>query len=173
MQAWPWWVFVLHRCNFWNDQLRKRHGVTEAVFQKFSATELCLNSTIKICKLSPAQVNPSGLTFAAKFVAIYLFIRVKGSCPMTSQYLTVDMIATGKEKGGFIDQKTLTGANMEVLNGYILHVRPLLKPQSDFIFVSINGGQHDKLGVSCKWKIHSSCSLSPSFGVGQFNHWQR
>ena len=78
---------------------------------------------------------------------------------MTYQYLTVDMIATAKEKGGFIDQKTfktagkygfdsliLTDANMQVLNGYISYVRPLLKPQCAFVLVNRNGGQHGKLG---------------------------
>ena len=114
---------------------------------------------VKICKSSPAQVNPSDLTFATKFVAMYLFIKVKGSRPMTYQYLTVDMIAAAKEKGGFIDQKTfktagkygfdsliLSDANMQVLNGYISYVRPLLKPQCDFVLVNRNGGQHGKLG---------------------------
>ena len=116
-------------------------------------------NTVKISKSSPAQVNPSDLTFATKFVAMYLFIKVKGSRPMTYQYLTVDMIATAKEKGGFIDQKTfktagnygfdsliLTDANMQVLNGYISYVRPFLKPQCDFVLVNRNGGQHGKLG---------------------------
>ena len=116
-------------------------------------------NTVKICKSRPAQVNPSDLTFATRFVAMYLFIKVKGSRPMTYQYLTVDMIATAKEKGGFIDQKTfktagkygfdsliLTDANMQVLNGYISYVRPLLKPQCDFVLVNRNGGQHGKLG---------------------------
>ena len=51
---------------------------------------------VKICKTSPAQVNPSDLAFATKFVAIYLFIKVKGSRPMTYQYLTVDMISAAK-----------------------------------------------------------------------------
>ena len=185
---------------------RKLHGASEAVFQKFSATELYLKrarktvakmmrlqwtqdldietlearghwatmeellevvkfhlprykNTVKICKSSPAQVNPSDLTFATKFVAMYLFIKVKGSRPMTYQYLTVDMIVTAKEKGGFIDQKTfktagkygfdsliLTDANMQVFNGYISYVRPLLKPQCDFVLVNRNGGQHGKLG---------------------------
>ena len=99
-------------------------------------------NTVKICKSSPAQVNPSDLAFATKFVvAVYLFIKVKGSRPMTYQYLTVDMIARVKEKDGFIGQKTfktagkygfdsliLTDTNMQVLNGYISYVRPLLKP---------------------------------------------
>ena len=62
-------------------------------------------NTVKICKSNPAQVYPSDLTFATKFVAVYLFINEKGSRPMTYQYLTVDTIATAKEKGGFIDQK--------------------------------------------------------------------
>ena len=60
---------------------------------------------------------------------------------MTYQYLTVNMIATAKERDGFIDQKTfntarkygfdsliLTDANMQVLNGFILYVRRHLKP---------------------------------------------
>ena len=67
-------------------------------------------NTMKICKSSAAQVNASDLTFATKFVAMYLFIKVKGSRPMTHQYLMVDMIATVKEKGGFIDQKTFKTA---------------------------------------------------------------
>ena len=69
------------------------------------------------------------------------------------------MIATAKEKDGFIDQKTfkttrkygfhsmiLTEANMQVLNGYILYLRRLLKHQCDFVLVNRNGGQHGKLG---------------------------
>ena len=116
-------------------------------------------NTVKICKLSPTQVNPSDFAIATRFVAMYLFIKVKGSRLMTYQYLTVDMIAAAKEKGGFIDQKTiktagkyrfdsliLTDVNMQVLNGYISYVRPLLKPQCDFFLVNRNGGQHGKLG---------------------------
>ena len=67
-------------------------------------------NTVKSCKSSPAQVNPSDLTFATKFVATYLFIKVTGSRPMTYQYLTLDMIATAKEKDRFIDQKTFKTA---------------------------------------------------------------
>ena len=62
-------------------------------------------NTMKICKSSPAQVNPSDLTFAMKFVAMYLFIKVKGSCSMTYQYLMVDMIATTKEKVDLLIRK--------------------------------------------------------------------
>ena len=78
---------------------------------------------------------------------------------MTYQYLTVDMVRAAKENGGFIDQKKfkpaskygfdsliLTGASMQVLESYIKLVRPLLKPQCDFVLVTRNGGQHSNLG---------------------------
>ncbi|XP_078342776.1 uncharacterized protein LOC144628534 [Oculina patagonica] len=78
---------------------------------------------------------------------------------MTYQYLTVDMVKTAKANGGFIDQKKfktaskygfdsliLTDASMRVLESYINFVRPLLKPQCDFVLVTRNGGQHSKLG---------------------------
>ena len=90
---------------------------------------------------------------------MYFFIKVKGSRPLTYQYLTVDMINTAKENGGFIYQKTfktagkygfdsliLTDTNMQVLDGYISFVRPLLKPKCDVILVTRNEGQHSKLG---------------------------
>ncbi|XP_078384812.1 uncharacterized protein LOC144667292 [Oculina patagonica] len=78
---------------------------------------------------------------------------------MTYQYLTVDMVRAAKVNGGFIDQKKfktaskyafdsliLTDASMQVLESYINFVRPLLKPQCDFVLVTRNGGQHSKLG---------------------------
>ena len=84
---------------------------------------------------------------------------MKGSHPMTYQYLMVDTIATAKEKGGFTDQKTfkttgkygfdsliLTDSNMHVLNGCISYIRLLLKPKCNFVLVNRNGGQHGKLG---------------------------
>ena len=33
---------------------------------------------VKMCQNDPGQVNPSDLTFATKFLATYLFIKVKG-----------------------------------------------------------------------------------------------
>ena len=114
---------------------------------------------VKTCQNDPGQVNPSDLTFATKFLATYLFIKVKGSRPMTYQYLTLEMVKAAKANGGFIDQKTfktagkygfdsviLTDTSMQILDGYINFVRPLLKPQSDFVLVTKNGSQHSKLG---------------------------
>ena len=115
--------------------------------------------TVKTCQNDPGRVNPSDLTFATKFVATYLFIKVKGSRPMTYQYLTVEMVKEAKANGGFIDQKTfktagkygfdsviLTETSMQILDGYIHFVRPLLQPRCDFVLVTKNGSQHSKLG---------------------------
>ena len=78
---------------------------------------------------------------------------------MTYQYLTVEMVKEAKANGGFIDQKTfktagkyafdsviLTETSMQILDCYIHFVRPLLKPQCDFVLVTKNGSQHSKLG---------------------------
>ena len=59
---------------------------------------------------------------------------------MTYQHLTVEMVKEAKVNGGFIDQKTfktagkygldsviLTDRRMQILDGYIHFVRPLLK----------------------------------------------
>ena len=116
-------------------------------------------SVLKSCKEKPGAVLPIDLSFATKFLAVYLFIKVKGSRPMTYQYLTVEMVNKAKTNGGFIDQKMfktagkfgfdspyLTEMSMQVLDGYINHIRPLLRPTCDFVLVTRNGGQHNKLG---------------------------
>ena len=76
--------------------------------------------TVKTCQNDPGQVNPSVLTFATKFVATYLFIKVKGSRPMTYQYLTVEMVKEAKANGGFIDQKTFKTAGKYGFDSVIL-----------------------------------------------------
>ena len=74
---------------------------------------------------------------------------------MTYQYLTVEMVDKAKTNGGFIDQKLfktagkysfdslfLTDTSMQVLEGYIKHIHPLLKPNCDYVLVTKN----NKLG---------------------------
>ena len=41
--------------------------------------------TVKTCENGPGQVNPSDLAFVTKYLATYLFIKVKESRPMTYQ----------------------------------------------------------------------------------------
>jgi len=81
-----------------------------------------------------------------------LFIKVKGSRQMTYQYLTVEVVNEAKTKifktagkYGF-DSLYLTETSMQVLDGYINHIRPLLKSNCDYVLVTRNGGQHNKLG---------------------------
>ena len=57
------------------------------------------------CKTAPATISPADLTFAARFIATVLFIHVKGTWPMTCQYLIVEMFYKTKSNKGFIDQK--------------------------------------------------------------------
>ena len=88
-----------------------------------------------------------------QFRAMYLFIKVH------VPWLINIWRWTAKEKGGFIDHKTFktagkygldsliwSDANMPVINGSILYVRLLLKPQCPFVRVNSNGGQHVKFG---------------------------
>ena len=95
----------------------------------------CYENTVKMCRTSAGEVNPSDLTFAIKFVVMYLFIKVKGSGSMTYQYLRVHMVSAVKENGGFIDQKMfktaskygfdsliMTDTSMQVLDSYITFV---------------------------------------------------
>ena len=116
-------------------------------------------NVLKACKDKPGTVSPLELSFATKFLAVYLFIKVKGSRPKTYQYLTVEMVRSAKNNDGFVDQKMfktagkygfdslfLTDTSMQVLDGYIDHIRPSLKPTCDYVLVTRNGGQHNKLG---------------------------
>ena len=116
-------------------------------------------SVLKSCKENLGQISPLDLSSVTKFIAIYLFIKVKGSRPMTYQYLTVEIVNKAKTNSGFIDQKLfktagkygfdslfLNNTSMQVLEGYISYVRPLLKPNCDYVLVTRNGGQHNKLG---------------------------
>ena len=63
------------------------------------------------CKNYKDTVRPAEISFAAKVNATSLFIKVKGTRPMTYQYLTLDMIKQPKKNGGYIDQKVFKTAS--------------------------------------------------------------
>ena len=98
------------------------------------------------------------LSFATRFIAVYLFLKVKCSRPMTFQFLTTKMIDLAKTNEGFVDQtqfktaKTygfdslvLTKSDIQVIDDYIHHIRPRLEPKCDYVLVTRNGKQYDKL----------------------------
>ena len=76
--------------------------------------------TVKTRQNDPGRVSPSDLTFATKVLVTYLFIKVKGSRPMTYKYLTVEMVKEAKANGGCIDQKTFKTAEKYGFDSVIL-----------------------------------------------------
>ncbi|XP_028514967.1 uncharacterized protein LOC110239457 [Exaiptasia diaphana] len=114
---------------------------------------------IKQCKNHPNDpLCALELSFATRFIAVYLFLQVKCSRPMTFQYLTVQMIETAKINGGFVDQKQFktastygfdslmfNTADIQVIDDFIRHVRPRLEPKCDYVLVTRNGRQYNKL----------------------------
>ena len=112
------------------------------------------------CKDYPlTSVTAADLTFATRFVAVYLFTRVKGSRPMTYQYLSLSMFEKSKESDGFVDQTEFKTANQysfdslifdetstRILDEYIQYVRPLLNPQCDYVLVTRSGTQFKNFG---------------------------
>ena len=97
----------------------------------------------------------SEFAFATRFIATFLFLRVKCARPMTYQFITLDMIETAKESDGFIDQTAFKTSDnyvfdtliisedvMQVLDTYITMIRPLLNPTCDYLLVSTAGKQY-------------------------------
>jgi len=104
-----------------------------------------------------AYVPSHDLSFATSYVVAILFLLVKASRPMTYQYLTVQMLQNidqngiidqtmfkTREKYGF-DSLIFTKEIIDILNGYIACIRPRLNPLCDYLLLSRNGTQLQKL----------------------------
>ena len=102
------------------------------------------------------------LTFATRFVAVFLFLRVKSARPMTFQHLTVSMFENSKanniDKKEFktnlsytFDSFVLDALPTRVIALYVEHLCPLLNPQNDYLLLTRNGTQDEKFGnAMCK-----------------------
>ena len=129
----------------------------------------------------PDTVSSLEMSFSTRFVAVFLFIRVKGSRPITYQYLTIEMVEAAKDNDGFIDQKKfkttanydfdsllLTETSMQVLDGYVSYIRPLFKPNCKYVLVNRNGSQHTRISVNswAKWfsMLQASTFTQPAIG---------
>ena len=107
------------------------------------------------CKVKRLSATPSELTFAMRFMTVFLFLYVKGTRPMTYQYLTVDMFDNAQSNNGFIDQKkfkkttygfdSLTLEKNAIIDDYIGYIRPLSHPKCNFILISKKGYQRSPL----------------------------
>ena len=120
---------------------------------------------VERCKYFPLHEVPSqSLTFATRFVAVLLFLRVKSARPMIFHNLAVSMFENSKANNGFIDQNefktnlsytfdslVLDDLPTRVIALYVEHVPPLLNPQNDYLLLMRNGTQYKKLGnAMCK-----------------------
>ena len=136
-----------------------------------------LKYVVEKCQCFPLHEVPSqSLTFATRFVAVFLFLRVSSARPMTFQHLTVSVFENCKANNGFIDQKefktnlshtcdsiVLDALPTRVIALYVEHVRPLLNPQNNYFLLTRNGTQYKKswecnvqISVPGNWKVYSS-----------------
>lgn len=115
-------------------------------------------TVLEQCKRRRDHVLPSDLTFATRFIATFLFLRVKGCRPMTYQHLTVEMFKKSEQNQGYIDQTMFKTAetylfdslvfdetSTKIVGDYIKYVRPLLKPKCQYVLVTRDGDQYSKL----------------------------
>ena len=119
-------------------------------------------------------MTPGELTFATRFIAVYLFTKVKGTRPIVYQFLiTIPMLDKAKDNGGYLDQTAFRTAeqymfdsvvfdefSLTMLDQYVKHIRPLLQPRCNYVLGTRNGTQYGKLrgtrsyvsfGVSSYW----------------------
>ena len=124
---------------------------------------------VKKCIQQSPLPTKNELMFCTRFISTVLFLKVKCSRPMTFQYLTIEMIEKAKTNGGFIDQtqfKTsskylfdtliITEETMVLLDEYIVHVRPLLHPQTNYLLTSSTGSQYQSLTTAMTLLVHQA-----------------
>ena len=112
---------------------------------------------LELCKKNSVNCSED-LTFAARFIATFLFLRVKGTWPMTYQYLLIGMVSQGKNNKGYIDQKLFKTADkyvydsivldkvcISIPDGYVKYIRPFLHPDCDYLLINRNEKQLSKL----------------------------
>ena len=111
------------------------------------------------CKLCPKSVSVDQLAFCTRLIAVFLFLRVKGTRPMTYQFLTVEVLNNAREyTDGFVDQRKFKTAvsylfdsfqhdkaSIKIVNDYVQFIRPLLDPKSDYLLINTKGAQFTKL----------------------------
>ena len=124
---------------------------------------------LKQCQDPAHCPSISQLAFATRFIATFLFLRVKCTRPMTYQYITLQMVEEAKKNGGYIDQtafKTekeygfdtiiLSTQVQQILESYINIVRPRLKPTCDFLVLTTNGKQYTAFGSAMSLLVHQA-----------------
>ena len=124
---------------------------------------------LDLCKTENSSPSVSQLAFATRFIATFLFLRVKCTRPMTYQYITLKMIDEAKTNGGYIDQtnfKTerqyafdtliLSTEVMQIIDSYVSFIRPKLKPSCNYLLLTTNGKQYSALGSAMSLLVHQA-----------------
>ena len=124
---------------------------------------------IKKCKESDSSPSVSELAFATRFIATFLFLRVKCTRPMTYQYITLQMVEEAKKNGGYIDQTSfktekeyafdtvvLSEEVQKILDSYISIIRPRLKPTCNYLVLTTNGKQYSAFGSAMSLLVHQA-----------------
>ena len=142
------------------ETLEAKHWATIKELQKVIPFHLeKYKDVLGRCKLRPKSVSVDQLAFCTRFIAVFLFLRVKGTRPMTYQFLTIEMCDNAREYiDGFVDQRKfktalsylfdsfqLDKASIKIVNDYVQFIRPLLDSKSDYLLINRKGTQFTKL----------------------------
>ena len=132
---------------------------------------------IKKCRESKESVSINEIVYCSRFVATFIFLRVKATRPQSIVYLTLQHIEKAHVNGGFVDATQFKTANeyiydslkftdgsLTVIDQYIKYVRPLCKPTKDYPYVLLTtrGTQFQSIG--------SGMSLLISRAIGKHIH---
>jgi len=114
------------------------------------------NQVVNLAKTKSHSAHD--LSFATSFIVAHLFLKVKGSRPMTFQFLTIPMISSAynngiidqtyfktNEKYGF-DSLIFEKISLNLIRNYVEFVRPKLNPSCQYLLVGRYGKQLSNLG---------------------------
>ena len=123
---------------------------------------------VEKCKTA-GNASVGELSFATRYIATFLFLRVKCTRPMTLQYLTTDMVELAENNGGYIDQtmfKTeerymfdtlvISDDVLQILRTYMEVLRPLMNPSCDYLIVTTAGKQYTAFGTAMSLLTHQA-----------------
>ena len=124
---------------------------------------------VELCRDNPGDVTASDLTFATRFITTLLFLKVKCSRPQTYQYFTIEMFENAKKDKGFVDQTSFKTKEtfmfdsfimdsdvMRLIDLYVIHCRPLLRPKCEFLLVTGTGQMTQNLCYAMTLLVHEA-----------------
>ena len=132
---------------------------------------------MKKCMAGDETPSISELCFATRYIVLFLFLRVKGTRPMTYEHLTLDMVEAAKTNGGYIDSTAFKTAGtydfdtvvldddvLEILDSYTTHIRPKTNPTCENLLVTSAGTAFRALGAGMSLLVHQAIGkyISPT-----------